>query len=257
MSINYDAYQIFADKVVYKSRFVLDDESKKFKAFLKNSATKRAATVSCEHHLYRARKGYACTDGGFFKAYPTKDMLAPPPDKAREGRINPKGIPCFYAADHFKTAISEMRPWVGELISVAIFQPSRSLTVIDLTNDEEASTVFKKCLRKALPKTEQEIESQIWSELNRAFSEPVPHEDQSAKYTPTQIICEWFKSWRFDGVAYKSSIHTEGKNFAFFNANDFTINNEAGQSQVHRIAGIEVNSDPADSILTVSNNTLK
>ena len=39
-----------------------------------------------------------------------KDMGAPSPDKATQGRLNPDGISCFYAAMELETAIAEVRP---------------------------------------------------------------------------------------------------------------------------------------------------
>ncbi|WP_372808116.1 RES family NAD+ phosphorylase [Pontiella sp.] len=254
MSITYDAYQTFADKVVNKSRFVLDEESKKFRAFLQDSARKRKRPVGQDQQLVRARKGHAGIENSFFQPYPIEQMLAPPPDKASEGRINPKGIPCFYAADSIETAVSEMRPWIGELISVAFFRPFATLSAIDLTNDIESPLALKICMRKELPASPAEIETQLWSELNHAFSQPVSNTTEVAEYAPTQIISEWLKSWGYDGVVYKSSIHTDGKNYAFFNANLFTEGNEAGMSQIHRVGTIKIKSEPANTILSASNN---
>lgn len=255
MNTNYDAYKTFAEKVVGEYRFVLDDKSIAFQAILKETVESRNLTIKTDQHLYRARKGHNGVIEGFFQPYPIDSMRLPPPDKACEGRVNPKGIPCFYAADQFSTAVREMRPWIGELISVAIFRPSKELNVVDLTNDDEESIKFKQFLRKDLPSSDAEIEKQIWSELNNAFSEPISIEDQTAKYAPTQIISEWFKSWGYDGVVYKSSVHSEGKNYALFQSNPFPVCNEAGLSRVVRVSKIDVSHYPADTILTVSENS--
>jgi hypothetical protein len=254
MSIAYDAYQTFADKVVNKSRFVLDEESKKFKAFLQDSARKRKRAVGQDQQLVRARKGHAGIKNTLFEAHPIKEMLAPPPEKASEGRINPKGIPCFYAADSIETAVSEMRPWIGELISVAFFRPFSTISAIDLTNDIENPISLKRCMGKQPPISPAEIETQLWSELNHAFSKPVSNTTEAAEYAPTQIISEWFKFWGYDGVVYKSSIHTDGKNYAFFNTNLFTESNVAGMSQVHEVKTIKINSEPANTMSSASIN---
>lgn len=252
MNIDYDAYQTFADKVVNTYRYVLDKESVAFQDILKDTIEKRELTITSEQRLFRARKGHNKSGENWIQPYPVADMLAPPPEKANEGRVNPKGIPCFYAAEGMKTAVMEMRPWIGELISVAIFKPYKNLKLVDLTADGQVSIKLKKCLGKALPCTKEEIERQIWSELNDAFSEPISIDDQTAKYAPTQIISEWFKSWDYDGVVYKSSIHEEGKNYAFFNANLFTAGNEAGKSQVRQVTEIETKEVSANTILSAS-----
>ena len=253
-SIDYDTYQTFAEKVVNQYRFALDDESVEFQILLKATAEKRKTTIDRNQRLFRARKGCDRIHNGLFQPHPIKDMLAPPPDKAHEGRVNPKGIPCFYAADQFKTAVSELRPWVDEYISVAILNPFAELKVVDLTNDDEPSIVFKKCLNKALPESKPEIEKQIWSDINVAFSKPISIDDETSKYAPTQIISEWFKSWGYDGVVYKSSVHSEGKNYAFFDVNLFSANNDAGMPRVIKVTEIDLNYDPANTLLSVSQN---
>ena len=257
MNISYEAYQAFAEKVANEYRFVLDDKSTALQTMLKETAEKRAVIIGSDQHLYRARKGYEKIESACFLPYSIDSMLAPPPNKAREGRVNPKGIPCFYAANLFDTAVRELRPWIGELISVAIFRPSRDLKVVDLTKDGENSITFKRCLNIALPESDEEIENQIWSELNNAFSEPISIDAQTEKYAPTQIISEWFKSWGYDGVVYKSSVHPEGKNYAFFDPSYFTTYNEGGRSQVVRVTKLEVAHDTANTILSVSENKTK
>ena len=37
--------------------------------------------------------------------------MKPKTDAAKEGLVNPKGIPCLYVATDETTAISEVRPW--------------------------------------------------------------------------------------------------------------------------------------------------
>ena len=39
-----------------------------------------------------------------------------------EGRANPRGIPYLYLASTRETALAEVRPWIGSLISVAQFR---------------------------------------------------------------------------------------------------------------------------------------
>lgn len=253
-NIDSDAYQTFAKRVLNEYRFVLDDESIAFQAMLKETVKKRELTISTSETFFRARKGYDKIEDAWFLPYPIDSMLSPPPDKACAGRVNPMGIPCLYAADEFKTAIMELRPWIGELVSVASFNSYKKLNVVDLTADNEMSIKLKICLNKALPRSEAEIEKQIWSELNNAFSEPISINDQTAKYAPTQIISEWFKSWGYDGVAYKSSVHVSGKNYAFFDPSLFSDYSEVGQSQVVRVGGVDISHHSANTILTVYEN---
>ncbi|WP_424666577.1 RES family NAD+ phosphorylase [Candidatus Binatus sp.] len=68
--------------------------------------------------------------------------MVPLSDRAREGRVNPKGIPCLYLATHKDTALSEVRPGKGSLISVAQFQTCRDLTIINVTTHRRPKHLY-------------------------------------------------------------------------------------------------------------------
>jgi hypothetical protein len=48
----------------------------------------------------------------------SSQRMKPRRDRAPEGRVNPKGIPCLYLATTKEAAMSEVRPWMGSYISV-------------------------------------------------------------------------------------------------------------------------------------------
>lgn len=129
--------------------------------------------------------------------------------QASEGRVNPKGIPYLYLATHRDTALSEVRPWIGSLVSVAQFKILRELVVIDCSVNTRISRIY---LKEPEP---QEREIAVWSDIDRDFSKPINPSDQLADYIPTQIIAELFKIKGFDGVAYKS-VFGAGYNLALF-----------------------------------------
>jgi hypothetical protein len=62
----------------------------------------------------------------------------------------------------------------------------------------------------------EQRESAMWSDIDRAFSEPVIPSDREADYVPTQIIAELFKANGFDGIAYRSTFGEKGFNVALF-----------------------------------------
>lgn len=142
-------------------------------------------------------------------AYAQKHMK-PLPDRATDGRVNPKGIPCLYLATQKETAIGEVRPWIGSDISMAQFKITRELNIVDCGRDDHGVMIYWE-----EPEAE-EREKAVWSDINRAFSEPMTRSDDSADYVPTQIIAELFKSEGFDGIAYKSSFGETGYNVALF-----------------------------------------
>jgi hypothetical protein len=50
------------------------------------------------------------------------DLDYPPPDKARQGRLNDAGSPCFYVARDIDTALLEIEARPGQLVQVAGFR---------------------------------------------------------------------------------------------------------------------------------------
>src|SRR5439155_284317 len=93
-------------------------------------ARRERATVALVTHvtmpagtpLYRARINPPDRE---YQAWPISQMGQPPANSAPDGRVNPAGIPCFYAAFELVTAIAEKRPWALANVSVATFTTIR------------------------------------------------------------------------------------------------------------------------------------
>ncbi len=138
-----------------------------------------------------------------------RDRMVPRADRATEGRVNAKGIPCLHLATEPNTAMAEVRPWIGSLVSVAAFEVVRDLTVVDCSSDSTRLLFFEK------EPSPEKREERVWSDINRAFSEPVTRTDDVADYSPTQVLGEAFKARGFDGIVYESKLG-KGKNVALF-----------------------------------------
>ena len=106
----------------------------------------------------------------------------------------------------------EVRPLIGSYVSIAQFKMLKDLRLVDCSAQEIGNLVH--FLKPDW--TPEETEKQVWSDINRAFSEPVERGDDSLDYIPTQIIAETFKLNGFDGIAYKSSYGEDGFNVALF-----------------------------------------
>jgi RES domain-containing protein len=126
-----------------------------------------------------------------------------------EGRANPRGIPYLYLATHEATAVVEVRPWVGTLVSVAQLRTVRTLRVINFTTDEHRAVLY------VTEPDADERKRAVWQDIDGAFSRPVSASDDVASYAPTQIMAEFFKQNGFDGVVYGSSLGP-GHNIAMF-----------------------------------------
>ncbi len=135
---------------------------------------------------------------------------------AREGRINPKGIPCLYLSNDRDTAMSEVRPWIGSHISVGQFKVLRDLTLIDCSVEHATRLIFH-C-------PPEMHERAVWSHIDHAFSAPVSLEETTADYVPTQILAEAFRKSGYDGIIYKSLLG-KGFNVALFDINAVEIVN--------------------------------
>src|SRR4029079_425586 len=64
-----------------------------------------------------------------------KSRMMPFTDKAKEGRVNPKGVPCLYCATDPDTAMAEMRAWNDSYLSVARLRVKDDLRCIDCSKE--------------------------------------------------------------------------------------------------------------------------
>jgi hypothetical protein len=203
------SYQHFALKVVHSYRYIHDKEVGEFLETLLETSIGREKIVSKGAFLWRAQVGHGWEPlyqdkvhiGDIPSSFHPKRMK-PPQNRGREGRANPKGIPYLYCANRKETALSEMRPWIGALISLWQFEIQQEVTIIDFSTKERYRPVYELALKKLGP---QERNKAVWIEIDKAFSEPVIQNDEVANYVPTQIIAEFYKNRGFDGIAYRSA----------------------------------------------------
>lgn len=157
-----------------------------------------------------------------------KLRMMPDPAKVGCGRANPKGIAYPYLATNPMTAIHEVRPWVGADVTVAAFEVSRDLRIVDFSEHSgkhrpgpgprEWANDFA-LGRKRPPRTAEEIKEALLYHVDNAFSRPVSLDDEEIEYLPTQIIAELVRRKGYDGIAYKSVFsggRKDAYNFALF-----------------------------------------
>ncbi|HXQ92160.1 MAG TPA: RES domain-containing protein [Nitrososphaerales archaeon] len=165
----------------------------------------RLRTVPTGRALFRARSTHSS------KKYPPSKMGKPPVEKTRSGRANPKGIAYLYLASDEGTALSEIRPDVGELVTIGRFRVTEQLEIVDLNNIYVESPF-------ALGDSLNYYISYMGflQELGNDLSKPTNDTDAELEYLPTQYLCEFIKTRNYDGVKYKSS-RASGYNIALFN----------------------------------------
>ena len=216
---SWDGYHKFAFSVQRTARHIFEGHVYKFLETVIATSEKRKRNLPVGRFLWRAQQGDHWEEvsvGG--ETFPDQQPLLPErmkplPHSAREGRVNPKGIPCLYLADDKDTAMAEIRPWVGSYISVGQFKTLRNLNLVDCSVKHAQGLTFYHT--EPAPAKREEA---VWAEIDRSFSEPVNADESIAEYAPTQILAEAFRKNNYDGIIYKSRLG-KGFNVAIFDIN--------------------------------------
>lgn len=195
----------------HQQRYVWNAEVEEFLETLAETATGRVTIVPRGGMLWRAQLGHDWGPeevGGGPSCYGV-DRMKPRPRQSPEGRAKPKGISYLYLATERDTAMAELRPHKGAMISIAQFVVLREIRIVDSSEDKRAPFLLKD------EPSPEERATYVWGDIDRAFSRPVARADDRAEYAPTQVLAELFKSLGFDGIAYQSGLG-EGHNLALF-----------------------------------------
>jgi hypothetical protein len=245
-SISWDGYRLYAERVK-RNRYIHTHDVSEFLEAVRESARGREIELEKGWEFFRAQQG-CCGKIGDLKPYPERRMI-PRADKAIEGRVNPKGNPCFYGARDLATAVAEVRPWVGEIVSVALFELSQKLKLVEcLKYHDEAgfSWLLQQRFDQPAPSAAPEyVEKDVWTHIDKAFSEPVSKSDDRADYVPTQVIAESLKNSGYDGILYKSRLSLGGVNVALFDPKHARI---TARPCLHIVSDVKVESRKYDDI---------
>lgn len=139
-----------------------------------------------------------------YKGFDNKGSGAPPADYIGPGRANPDHIRYLYLSEDFETPVYEVRPVIGQTISVARFKVKRDLKIFDLT----------KQLSDKYQNPDYEWPS-LFNSVGKMFSKP--YNGNPIEYIPTQYITEEIKRMGFEGIRFKSSLNDGGVNIVLFN----------------------------------------
>lgn len=164
-----------------------------------------AGTVMC-----RARPNEI---GKTTEPYTASEMEAPPIEKTIAGRISPAGIRVLYAALERETAVSEVRPEKGAVVTVATIRTRKELKLVDLTSVPIIPSPFGHSEESLAELIERNGFLQC---VNEALSRPVRKQEAEIEYVPTQYVAEVIKNARYDGIIYKSSLAEGGQNVVIF-----------------------------------------
>ena len=173
-----------------------------------------------------------------FWGYDAKNSDAPPNGKAPAGRANPKGISYLYLADDIKTALMEVRPSLGQPVSIASIKVSKNLRVFDFCHVDSNVQTFDSSDLNGF-----EQDDLLLGTFSGHFSSPAFGSDESS-YFATQYLCEYIKELGFDGVRFRSSLNPEGKNIVLFNTNQDPTTNRKNykitESKVYSVSKLDI-----------------
>jgi RES domain len=135
---------------------------------------------------------------------PAAELSAPPKERARAGRMNVEYIPAFYAAFSEDTAIAEMRPSIGDQISVGEFVLQKDIKVLDFT-------VFSRMANDKWKDAYTHTRYDFIRQMEGEISKPILPFEKQREYIATQIVAEYLREYfACDAVIYKSSMHKNG-----------------------------------------------
>jgi RES domain-containing protein len=160
--------------------------------------------------LYRARPGFAIADGKPVP-YADSEIGAPPANKALASRASPKGIPVLYCANKEKTAIAEIRPQRGLLVSVAKMRTTKELRILDLCTRLPALNPFEEeSLRYELELRE------VLADFSDELAAPLRRTDDPSDYLASQKLSALVEEAGYDGIIYRSAMAPSGRNIVLF-----------------------------------------
>ena len=146
------------------------------------------------------------------EVYPVTEMGAPPKELATSGRANSVGISYLYVASTDKTAISEVRPHKGDILTLAMFREIKELKLVDLRNPR-ASIIPFRYSETSLKNAYKGLS--LLETLGDELTKPVSQHKAQLEYLSSQYLCEFIKFQGYDGVIYQSALGG-GDNYAIF-----------------------------------------
>ena len=161
-----------------------------------------------------------------YKGYNADDSTAPKPELIGNQRANPDHIRYLYLCEDEVTPVYEIRPIIGEQVSVAKFVLQKEIKVYDLTLD----------IQDHMTNPDYEWPS-LYNTIGQMFSRP--NNGDLLQYIPTQYLAEEIKRMGFDGLRFNSSLHKGGVNIVLFDPDIC----KAMSSELVDVAGIELKLD--------------
>lgn len=222
----------FANELKKKNRFFINPiYLKVFDTIIKQCSY----SIDTYKTLYRGR----INSRNITDPYVGKDIGMPKPEvSTSHGRANPYGINYMYLSDNNDTVIAELRPNIGDIVSIGQFKLLKPKTVVKLGSSGSISGTIN-----------DEFDSLFISEfmmyLILSFSRPIDANNKEIEYLPSQYFSEYCKTKEFDGIMFLSSVmgqninKNHNYNCVFFNDLDLIYKS----TDVYIVNSLKYNSD--------------
>jgi hypothetical protein len=216
---NYKDWEDFCGYLIGENRYILNDKYKKLIEEILKLAKGREHSLDAGEKLWRARtakRPRINTDGEIIsESYTKEEMSIPSKEKTTTGRANPEGIPYLYLAETLQTAIAEIKPYIGDKITVALFNLKSKIKVVDIRKGAPS-------LLEAITTKDESSFDNIWFAIKMYFLLPV-RPDETMNYIPTQYITELFKNNAYDGLIFDSVQKKDTFNLVLFDSSKVEI----------------------------------
>jgi RES domain-containing protein len=153
------------------------------------------------------------------------DIDSPPLEKATEGRLNRPRVSVLYLASDHQTAVAELRPHPGHLISTSVFRLKNDITIANFAAHD---------IRSFLSDERLDVLRRILSFAD-IINLPV-QPDQKALYVVTQLFADSIREAGFSAVSFRSSLGP-GTNLTCFCRNVFELVSDS--EQVHEVTALQ------------------
>jgi len=210
-----DDYKLFYEETLYSRRYVHTKRINTFLEVFRDSIRNSYIELNKGNIYYRAQNGYLENDRKKKEPY-KKERMFPLKRQAKEGRINPKGIPYLYLTESIENALYEVNSKYKSYVSVGRFVLKRNIRVVFFYN------LLLNFWPEMISSDKESPSTTVWNDINQAFAKPIKNNDQTAEYVPTQVFAEIIKDEGFDGILYMNSYY-ECYNLCLFNTNDASL----------------------------------
>lgn len=191
---------------------VLDKEKNEFFSCIKQGEEFFRARIIDARDFEDGSKGIRADSNGKLTGYNEINSREPMLGIGKAGRNNITGMSYLYIAKDEATACMEVKPQVGDLISLARFEVTKDLHIIDFSSDKQFDNTISDLYDMSM--------GEFFTELMFRFSIPV---SDDREYRATQYISDYLRKTGVDGIKYRSFLSPGGINVTLFNSHPSNI----------------------------------